>query len=322
MLDDGISHLIEENANKYFPTYPMIWDERTFPLSCRFDTPMHGAAVYHQSTLNLGDWSLSAGLRLDYEHPSISYDNSCRTSYTIYDLSSAGQPSVYDRCNVDISERGHLSKSYIQLLPKFTISYRLPSGLGNLYANVAKGYKAGGFNTQMFSDVLQQKLMSLVGIAELYDIDEIISYKPEWSWNYEVGAHIDIPQARITADIAAFWIDCYDQQLTVFPNGNTTGRLMANAGHTRSLGFEASLSWRITDRWRWDVSYGMTDARFRRFDNGISDFKGRHVPYAPCNTLWTNLRYQYPVRKGGIKSLECNINTPGGRGDIDIGTMQ
>ena len=125
-LDDGISHLIEENANKYFPTYPMIWDERTFPLSCRFDTPMHGAAVYHQSTLNLGDWSLSAGLRLDYEHPSNSYDNSCRTSYTLLDLSSAGQPSAYDRCNVEISERGQLSKADIQLLPNFIIPYRPP----------------------------------------------------------------------------------------------------------------------------------------------------------------------------------------------------
>lgn len=310
-LDDGIANLIEANANKYFPDYPMIWDERTFPLSCRFDTPMRGAALYHQSTLNIGNWSLSAGLRLDYERPGITYDNSCHTSYTIYDLSGGAVPSVYDRCIVNIADRGHLSKSFTQLLPKFTLTYRLPSGLGNVYANMAKGYKSGGFNTQMFSDVLQQKLMSLVGIAELYDVDEIISYKPEWSWNYEIGAHLNIPDARINADLAAFWIDCYDQQLTVFPNGNTTGRMMTNAGHTRSIGFEASVSWRINDRWRWDVAYGMTDARFRMFDNGIADYKGNHVPYAPHNTLWTNLRYQLPLHTGTLKGLECNINTRG-----------
>lgn len=310
-LDEGISSLIEENANKYFPTYPMIWDERTFPLSCRFDTPMRGAAIYHQSTLNLGPWSVAVGLRVDYEHPSITYDNSCHTSYTIFDLSVTGHPSVYDHQDVNISERGHLSKSFTQLLPKFTLTYRLPSKRGNIYANVAKGYKAGGFNTQMFSDVLQQKLMSLVGIAELYAVDEIISYKPEWSWNYEIGTHLDIPEARMSADIAAFWIDCYDQQLTVFPNGNTTGRMMTNAGHTRSIGFEAALSWRIDNHWRWDISYGMTRSRFREFDNGIADLKGKHVPYAPANTLWTNIRYQLPLQTDGLKSLECNINTRG-----------
>lgn len=310
-LDDGITRLIEANANKYFPSYPMIWDERTFPLSCSFDTPMRGVAIYHQSTLNLHNWTLSAGLRLDYEHPDISYDNNCHTSYTIYDLSSSQHPSVYDRCTVNIADRGHLSKSFTQLLPKFAFTYRLPSGYGNVYANVAKGYKAGGFNTQMFSDVLQQKLMSLVGLAELYEVDEIISYKPEWSWNYEIGAHLNIPQARLSADLAAFWIDCYDQQLTVFPNGNTTGRMMTNAGHTRSIGFEASLSWHINDQWHCNLSYGMTDAKFREFYNGITDYKGKHVPYAPCNTLWANLRYRLPLHNKSINSLEANVNCRG-----------
>ena len=105
-----------------------------------------------------------------------------------------------------------------------------------LYASVSKGYKAGGFNTQMFSDVLQQKLMGMMGIGASYDVDKIVSYKPEKAWNFEVGSHIDCWNHRVKSDIGLFFMDCTDRQLTVFPDGTTTGRVMTNAGKTRSWG--------------------------------------------------------------------------------------
>ena len=110
-----------------------------------------------------------------------------------------------------------------------------------LYATVSKGYKAGGFNTQMFSDVLQQQVMKQMGFGSLYDVADVVTYKPEKSWNYEVGAHLSTPSHKVQADLALFYIDCRDQQLTVFPEGQVTGRLMTNAGRTRSFGGEASL---------------------------------------------------------------------------------
>ena len=38
-------------------------------------------------------------------------------------------------------------------MPKASVLYDLPSDLGNVYATVTKGYKSGGFNTQMFSEI-------------------------------------------------------------------------------------------------------------------------------------------------------------------------
>ena len=86
--------------------------------------------------------------------------------------------------------------------------------------------------------------MGLMGLSEKYDVNEIISYKPETSWNYEIGAHFSSTDRRFTADMALFYIDCRDQQLTVFPDGVTTGRIMTNAGRTRSFGAELSMSFR------------------------------------------------------------------------------
>ena len=95
---------------------------------------------------------------------------------------------------IDIDDRGDLERHYLTVLPKIAAVYNLEDGLGNLYAKISKGYKAGGFNTQMFSDVLQQRLMTIMGLGSLYDVNDIVGYKPEKSWNYEIGAHLNLFQ--------------------------------------------------------------------------------------------------------------------------------
>lgn len=309
--DYGISNLIEKKPNEYNPTYPIRWDERSFPLDSRFYTPMRGVALYHKSTLNLDNWTLAGGIRVDMERPSISYQSSCHTSYTTLDLTDPNDPKVYMVSPIDIYLKNHISETYTQVLPCLEAQWKFPSRKGSVYVNIAKGYKAGGYNTQMFSDVLQQKLMKEMGYSTGTDSDNIIKYKPEWSWNYEVGTHLNFPDQGLRLDVAGFYIDCRDQQLTVFPNGNTTGRMMTNAGHTRSIGGEASLGWRITDHWALDASYGLTDARFIDYNNGISSFKGKRLPYVPRNTVWSNLRYTRPVNSTMLRYVEFNLNARG-----------
>ena len=107
----------------------------------------------------------------------------------------------------------------------------------------------------MFSDVLQQRIMGLMGMSELYSFDKVVAYKPEKSFNYELGAHWRIPSARLKLDAALFLIDCRNQQLTVFPKGTTTGRMMTNAGRTRSMGVEISGTWQASDDVSARVSY-------------------------------------------------------------------
>ena len=48
--------------------------------------------------------------------------------------------------------------NYSQLLPKVGLSYTIDSDGSNVYATVCKGYRAGGYNIQMFSDILQHEL--------------------------------------------------------------------------------------------------------------------------------------------------------------------
>ncbi|MBQ5408487.1 MAG: TonB-dependent receptor [Muribaculaceae bacterium] len=295
--DTGIASLIEGHINSVNPSYPVVWRERSFELGSRFTNPTWGVALYHQSSLDWRRFTFTAGLRLDYEHASLRYNSETHTGYDIIETAT-GQ--IYHSSNIDINDGGSLSKHFVELLPKLAVTYHLPTDCrASVYASVSKGYKAGGFNTQMFSDVLQQRLMGIMGIGAAYDVNVIVGYKPEKAWNYEVGAHFESVNHRISADVAAFFIDCHDRQMTIFPDGTTTGRIMTNAGKTRSLGAEASLSVNFTSDFGMNVSYGYCDARFVRYNDGKADYRDKRVPYCPQHTLYAQAFYTYNIKGGG-----------------------
>lgn len=66
------------------------------------------------------------------------------------------------------------------------------------------------------------------------------------SWNYEFGGHISCDGGRVYSTFSAFFIDVRDQQVTVFPEGISTGRMMTNAGRTRSFGAELTVRYTPT----------------------------------------------------------------------------
>lgn len=307
--DYGIRTLIEDHRNSANPDYPISWHSRSFPLNSEFRMPTWGIAAYHQSNLDLGSWHLAAGVRIDYERTSMDYHSFCNTGY---DILRPADNSIYNTVAIDIDDYGSLSRHFLEVLPSISALWDLPSlTASNIYARISKGYKAGGFNTQMFSDVLQQRLMNIMGIGSKYDVDDVVGYKPEKSWNYELGSHLEFFNSRLAVDAALFFIDCTDQQLTVFPDGTTTGRIMTNAGKTRSMGGEISVRWHAVKDLDLSASYGYTNARFRKFFNGINDFSGKYVPYAPQNTLFLQALYRLSLNSGLLKELNFDVNLRG-----------
>ncbi len=312
--DRGIQDLIEEHRNNANPNYPISWNSRIFALNSDFTIPTWGLSAYHESDLTLGRWTLTAALRLDYERSTLEYNSFCDTGYTIY-RKSESEYEYFRSVDIDIDDKGTLSRDFITLLPKISASYSLGEDKGNIYVKISKGYKAGGFNTQMFSDVLQQRLMGIMGVGAQYDVDKIVSYKPEKSWNYEVGSHLVFQDGRLEVDLAAFFIDCRDQQLTMFPDGTTTGRIMTNAGKTHSFGGEVSVRANLTDRISFVGSYGYTNARFRKFNDGIHDYKGNSLPYAPRNTMFLQAVWTIPTRVSVLGNITFDVSMRG-TGDI------
>lgn len=314
-LPYGIEQLIVKHRNDANPQYPVKWDDDTFVLSSDFSLPDKGAALYGSATWRTGRWSITQALRLEAESPSLRYHNYTSTAYTIYDA-TVTPPVLYDNRTVDIDERGTLHKTSLELLPALSVLYSLePSGnvRGNVYATLSQGFKAGGYNTQMFSDFLQQKLMASMGLTEKYDIDAMTSYKPERCTNLEAGVHLDVPSASLAVDATAFYIDCRNQQLTRFPDGTTTGRIMDNAGRARSLGTELSASWQPVGALRLNCSWGFTDARFVHYDDGLTNYSGHRIPYSPAHTLYLSACYTRNTAGAWIDNFtaECSMRGVG-----------
>ena len=308
--DYGIEQLIESHWNTFSPDYPIHWDERTLPLYSNFRNPGFGTAIYGEAAIDLGRFTLTAGLRFDYEKSWLQYDNTCQSSYTIYHVKEDNSQEIFRNMPVGIDMSGKLQRDFKQLLPKFTATYRI-SGNASVYAAISKGYKAGGFNTQMFSDVLQQELMRTMGIGGAYGIDDVVGYKPEKSWNYEIGGKFSFFDGKLSTEAAAFYIDCRNQQLTVFPDGTTTGRIMANAGKTRSAGFELSVTASPIPRLQLKASYGYTNAKFRKFDNGMNNYSGKFIPYAPQNTIFAAANYTFSVKNDFLRYISVGADIKG-----------
>ena len=111
--------------------------------------------------------------------------------------------------------------------------------------------------------------------------------------------------------MALFYIDLRDQQLTVFPDGTTTGRIMANAGKTRSAGFELSVSASPAKRLQLKASYGYTNAKFVEFDNGKENYSGKFIPYAPQNTIFAAANYAFRINNDFLRYISVGADIKG-----------
>ena len=285
---DGVEELILSNINKgiqsQFPNNSMLFKEDNFVINSDFSIPAYGAALYHQSSFKLGDWRLTAGIRLDLEHTSMHYNSNAIVHY-LFDY------TMKDYKELKTIFKGYEQQLFFEVLPKISAEYDFSRG--SLYATITRGYKSGGFNTQIFSDILQSQMMhgmmqdlgieldSTIGNTT-YDSAAATRYKPETSWNFELGTHLR-PMAGLMIDGSLFWIECFDQQVTVLPHGNNTGRMMSNAARARSFGVELSAEYGyhgFTIR----GDYGYTNARFRHYDDGVGNYAKNRIPYSPEHT--------------------------------------
>ena len=273
----------------------------------QFKTPSLNLAAFHESNILLADnLKLTLGLRFNVDKVKIEYD---ALAYMNMTGGTAERQATYHLTSHVLD---NLSKTYTQLLPKFGLTYTLDETIGNIYALVSKGYRAGGYNIQMFSDILQTDLNAHRQDAMRGDYDvehtaddyaaiaETISYEPEESWNYEVGTHLNLFDSQVHLDLALFYMQIRNQQLSQMSSLYNYGRIMVNAGKSHSCGLEATLRGRAFDNaLDWSVAYGFTNAKFDEYSaqkgNSYSslgteafsdiDYKDNYVPFVPQHTF-------------------------------------
>lgn len=305
------------------------------------------AALFHQSTFNdlfgVKGLTASLGFRVELEDMSMNLD----AGYFIEDYScnlygmlmpmNRRIDMVNFRNQFEMKEYFyHRAKSFSHVLPKASLMYSFSRG--NVYATVSRGYRSGGYNVQGINDymrsLVQSDLMRGLVQSTIPVIDEQkmipadkkeeikqtlnrlaenrpmldVLYKPEYAWNYEVGTHLDFLDRALTADLSAFLIDVSDLQLSKMSE-NGLGRIITNAGRSRSIGMELSLRANPVRALRLGAAYGLTHSTFRKYsiyddvEKEDVDCRGNHVPFVPTNTLNVDAAYTFNLKNNVLRSI-------------------
>lgn len=273
-----------------------------------FHLPTSGAAIFHQSVFKdiFGAKGLSAtlALRFDYEKVKIKYDTGAEMNYQ---TSMRGKVTGEGTYKVN-----YIGKQYdesMPLLPRLALKYDF-NPRNNIYVLASKGYRGGGFNIQMLSDYMQTDLTKNVGTLENDEtINAALRYRPEYSWNYELGSHLTFVENRISLDMSLFWMNIKDQQVSRFVESGL-GRYTSNAGESRSRGMEISFIAKPFYNFTVTADYGFTDAKFVKNLTQVvvneggkrtladRDFKDKRVPFAPKHTLHLATCYKADLSGG------------------------
>lgn len=242
-----------------------------------YENVVKGAALFSEASINnlfTRGLTLTGGLRFDYEEDIQDY---------LYNTFTVGVQKTVD------DSRGLVN--YIEVLPKASLSYNMSSYI-TAYTTVAKGYKAGGFNTT-------------------FERPEDRSFNPEFSWNYEAGVKTIFFNKALTTNLSAFYIDWKDQQIyQPVPSGQ--GSMLKNAGRSVSKGVEIELIARPCDHFSVYTSYGFTEAKFKEYQrDSLTNYKGNYIPYAPGNTLVIGADANLKIDMLGIEKVTFSANYQG-----------
>lgn len=272
----------------------------------------------------LPEMSLTLGARLDYMHQHIRYNGYGSTINYRFSMQMITPADLQTMPQLTGKLRDNHLTLLPQLGLMYDLKKdQQSSPWGNVYLTVAKGQRPGGYNIQMFNDfmnnVLRQNMMSgtkvycdeilqglidnakspvqqqmFTGIKqtvdqniptmEVGDLRQMV-YKPESSWNYELGGHFNPWEGRLQLDASVFCMQVRNQQISRMVDSGL-GRIMVNAGQSRSWGAELAASmpfWNSKAVGR--VSYGYTNAKFERYDAGDADYTDNYVPFIPLHTL-------------------------------------
>lgn len=202
-------------------------------------------------------------------------------------------------------------KDFTSFTPRLTVRYQYTDEI-NLYGNIAKGTKPGDFNgTVPLDPFTNQPDESFRAVDE------------ETMWSYEIGAKTQWLDRRLVANIAFYFNDVEDQQLTtnIEGPGGVPQSVLANVGKTEVWGAELDTSFAITDNWNAGFIYAWTDSEIKEristdqadlvgdltgwtnltnYYNEFGDVAGKQSPRVPENQFALYTRYEMPFSWGGM----------------------
>jgi iron complex outermembrane receptor protein len=246
------------------------------------------AALYGDATWRFAPrWSLEAGLRSTVERKSARVLNRGYTdaSYTVPNgLVSA-----------DFSD----AEIFRALSPRLSLAWQ-PSARALLYAQVSRGFRAGGYNIRANTRAVPQSRLP---------------FRDESVLATELGAKLAWREGRVTADLALFQGKHRDIQLSVSTSYDSDGDGVndaffgdfRNAGAGTSRGAEIELALQAPRTWRVLGHAGYLDTRYDEYlSGGVDIAASQHFTNAPRWTAGASVLADLALARGGNLSARLD----------------
>ncbi len=229
----------------------------------------YGASAFGQISYAISSkLEMTLGLRYDYEHKKMS---------ALGEFVMEGMEPVVTQNDTSSTA------SFNAFSPKLTMAYKIATN-NNIFASYNRGYRAGGI-TSLGSDP---------------SVLPLVSFKPEYSNNFEIGTKNSFLNNRLNINLTAFYTKLMDAQVPtlVLPDAVTITR---NVGELTSKGLEFELAVIPFKGFNIDYNFGYTDAKYDELqvpkDGAVVNLAGNKQIYTPKITSALALQHTALIDK-------------------------
>ncbi|QTH21242.1 TonB-dependent receptor [Rhizorhabdus wittichii] len=249
------------------------------------------AAAYAQVDFDLTDrLVLTGGIRYNHERKDVSR------------LLVSGPGTPAELTLIDIGYGDVPDAVYNSFSPAASLRFDLTERV-NVYARYARGFKSGGFNGET------TELVAATAACPSGAIELCQPYRPEKVDSYEVGLKSRLLDNRLQLNIAAFWDEHRDIQLSVFRGSGALSLSVLNAASSRIRGVELEFTARPSSAFTVSGSFALLDAKYKRFiDGGVDVSDNRAFPHAPRYTASVSTDWRVIEGDWGRLNLLADLN--------------
>lgn len=292
--------LPSEVSGLVVPLYPDI-DPVILGLNSSVEQKVETFAIYIDVTWKINEqFSVLAGLRYDKEEQK----NGSQSLYSINNVmpepSALPEPINQIVAGINGTLKGMAQNAsgiepvadaeFDAWLPKLGLSYHVSDDITTSFI-YQKGYRSGGVGT----NIARQ---------------EIYTYDPEYTNNYELSFRSVWQGGKLMVNTNVFYTEWTDQQIAIQLSTASFDNETINAGKSNIKGFETEVFYYPTDALSITAGVGLAKTEFDKFDyvvqsNGeIKDLAGRSFEDSP---EWTaNISANYDFGNGFITGINAN----------------
>jgi len=279
-------------APDFFVTLPVI-GVFPFPIinAGRRDQTNSSKAAYAQMKYKAtDDLSITLGLRFTRETKDV---KSTGEEFFGTGITTAEEMEAVFGTGVGFGRTSFVAKNnWESFSPKFGLDYTINQDV-MVYASASRGFKSGGFNGR------------LTNRAQAFD--------PETLWSYEAGFKSMLADQRVRLNMAAFYNDYKNFQLSRFAANPDTGAFESvfdNAGKATIWGVEMEMTALLADNVTLDVNAGYLNSSYDELfgDFGIDVSADRHLVNAPDFTSRASLSYDHEMGNAGTHTFNGAVS--------------